>query len=115
MAQKSGKTEGKIKFEYDGELYVLEFDRDSIVATEKGLGVSLADIAARKVSALRDVFTGAFIKNHPGTGDDTIEAIWQSLGGKRELTAALSRMYGEGIQSLIGEPEKGKAISWTVE
>ncbi|MEC4272962.1 DUF5055 domain-containing protein [Adlercreutzia sp. R25] len=108
-------TDRKIKFEFEGKPYVLEYDRDSVVATEKALGVSLQDILSYKVSSVRDAFTGAFIKNHAGTPDETVEAIWQAMPDKRKLISTIGEMYALGINSLVGEPDKGNAISWTAE
>ncbi len=114
-AKKTDEKCTRIKFEYRGESYVLEFDRDTIVATERGYDVSVRDLSTAKIGAIKGAFAGAFLKNHPGTDDELIDEIWGAMPEKVELARKLTRMYVEGYNSLVSVPDEGNAISWTAE
>lgn len=105
----------RIKFEYEGVPYTLEFDRDTIVMTERAYDVSVKDLSDSKIGAIRGVFAGSFLKNHPDTEPDTIDAIWSAMPNKLALTKKLVRSYVEGFNTLVGDPAEGNAISWTAE
>jgi hypothetical protein len=107
------KKTNKIEFEFEGVKYVLEFDRDSVVQTEKLFDVSVSDVVKMKMSAFDALFFGAFIKNHSDVEHETVERIQELMPDKMELLKSLAAMFAECVNTLFEEPEEGKAISWT--
>lgn len=101
-----------IEFEYDGTAYVLEYNRRALRMLDEKYKFSIEDIEKLQVSKIPDLFYCAFVMHHPTVKRETVDAIWDSMGDKGELVGALGEMYVEVIESMMGEPEKGKPTSW---
>ena len=103
----------QIRFNWNGTEYIMEFDRDTAMQTEKGFDLSMNDIRSGKLSALEALFAGSFLKHHPNMKQTTIDTIFQSMPNKTELFKTLVAMYSSCINTLLQEPDEGNAISWT--
>lgn len=90
MSMKTAKT--KIKFEYEGKKYTLEYTADSLKKLEKR-GFDFFNAESRLIGAGEDLFAGAFIANH----DDVPEA--KRLEIYHEFTDAAES--GEGLDEAI--------------
>lgn len=102
-----------IKFEYNGTEYIMEYDRDSALQAENLYNISLADIRAFKLSTFSSLFSGAFIKHHPNMKPRQIDTFFDMMPRKADLFKNLVTMYATSINSLLEEPEEGKALNWT--
>lgn len=114
MAKKqANEPVSKITFEYEGEKYTLEFDRESVLASEKMFDISINDIQSLKMVAFDGLFRGAFLKHHADIDQDVVEEIMGCFKDKLGLFKHLSNMYGYCWRSLIDDPaDEGNAISW---
>lgn len=100
-----------ISFTYEGQDYILEFTRASIVKMEQS-GFIHDDIYEKPMSAIPQLFAGAFIAHHPSVSKNTIDAIYDNIGNRRELLKTLSDMYLEPIETLM-EDNKGEGkLEW---
>lgn len=95
-----------------GVEFTLGFDRESAMKAEKVYDLSLNEIMSGKTSVIMDLFSAAFIKNHPHAKPQTVQRLWEALEDKQGLCKALVTMYGNTAGSLLEEPEKGKGMSW---
>lgn len=97
-----------------GVEFTLGFDRESAMKAEQLYNLSLNEVMSGKVSAIRSLFSAAFIKNHPHAKPQTVQRLWEALENKQGLYEALLAMYANSAGSLLEEPEEGKGISWGV-
>lgn len=104
----------KIEFNYDGVDYTLEYNREAIMFMEsKGLDIS--KVASQPFTMISILWQGAFFKNHRKEKNEIIEKIYDGIGNKSELNAALSEMFLEAYSVLIGdsdETDDTKNIKW---
>lgn len=106
----------KINLTYNGEPYVLEFDRMTIKLLE-ATGFNYEDFMAKPMTNVDLAFTAAFVKNHPKTPGTIIEEIYNSCPDKAKLIGTISKMINECYESLLSEPdeEKSKKVTWETE
>lgn len=105
----------KIKFEYEGTTYTLEFDRDTAQKAERAFGISIGEIQSGKTYLVHDLFMAAFMKHHPHIKPSVVDGFFENIKDKTELYQTLAKMYAEAAGSLLDEPEdEGKAIGWKV-
>lgn len=105
----------KIKLTYEGQEYVLEFNRMSIKMLEN-TGFKVDEFLAKPMTNIELAFTAAFIKNHPGVSQTTVDNIYNNCPDKNGLIATLSKMINECYESLLVEPngdDSGKA-QWEI-
>ena len=103
----------EIKFTYDKQEYTLAYTRNSIRRMERN-GFVADDIATKPMTILPDLFAGAFLARHPGTSSKKIQEIYEALGDKSSLIAALTEMYNTTIEeTLLGSKEKEGNVTWT--
>lgn len=112
MAERN-EAASRIELVYEGTTYTMEFDRSTVLETEKAFGLSISDVQSGRLSAFDALFRGSFMKHHPNMKPSTMDAIMGRMPDKIGLYTALVGMYLENINTLMGEPEEGKAISWT--
>lgn len=93
----------------DGDVYELTFTRESAEATERA-GFEVAEYLDRKglLKNSKALFTGAFIARNRGVKRRVVDELYNCIGNKEELMAALLEMYLETTQSLIGNVEEDK-------
>ena len=104
----------KIEFNYDDVDYTLEYNRDAVVYVEER-GFNISEIKTKPVTMLNILWQGAFYKNHRKEKLDKIQEIYDSIGNKSDLNAALTEMYYEAYESLIGDKEgedNSKKVTW---
>ena len=89
----------KIEFSYEGTDYVLEYTKRSI-RTMEAKGFVASDVESKPMTVLPMLFAGAFLANHKGTSQETIDAIYEALDDKESLIARLSDMYAEQLEKL---------------
>ena len=118
MAKKTEETldvPERIEFDYEGTKYIMEFDRDTAMQTEKAYDDSLPDLRAGKITAMEALFAGSFMKHHPNIKPSTVDRFRDMMGDKVELYRNLTAMYSVCISALLAEPEEGNAISWAAK
>ena len=103
----------KINLTYDGVDYTLEYDRMTIKLLE-GTGFQYEEFMSKPMTNVDLAFTAAFVKNHPKTPQNTIDAIYKSCPDKDKLIATISKMINECYESLMSEPSKDdlKKVTW---
>lgn len=102
----------QITFEFDDKEYTLEYTRNTVRQMERR-GFVADDLSTRPMTVLPDLFAGAFLANHSQIKRDKIDKIYDKMGDKQKLIAALTEMYNDTIETLLAEPEDGKNVSWT--
>jgi hypothetical protein len=102
----------KINLTYDKKEYILEYNRQS-VKTMESQGFVLEDLAAKPMTMIPLLFSGAFIKNCKGVKRNTIDKIFDSVGDKTGLMQALMEMYAETLSTLTDDVGEGN-VSWTL-
>ena len=90
----------RIKFEYEGQQYTLEYTRDSVCKMEDR-GFDPESYNTKRISFVRELFAGAFIAHHSNLPMKKIDEIYDSLEGKDELLAKLAEMYAEPVNTLV--------------
>lgn len=103
----------QLRFEYNGQEFVLEYTRKSVEQMERQ-GFVASDINEKPMSTLPKLFQGAFIANHPYTPKSTIDNIFNKMTHRQELIGKLAEMYNEPIMALVDEPEELEGnLNWT--
>lgn len=106
---------GRIALTYNDKEYRLEFTRNSVRQMEAS-GFNINAISDSPVTMIPLLFQGAFIANNKGIKRKTIDDIFESIGNKTELIAALAEMYAETVNSLVEDKETNEGnVSWKVE
>lgn len=109
---KNSKT--KIKFDYNGTEYCLEYTADSLKRMEKA-GFNFAKIEDKALTAPEELFYGAFIANHITTSPKKKEEIYKALQaecGDENLFDVLFDMVSEALAELTN---KQGNVTWRVE
>lgn len=104
----------KIVFEYEDEEYILELDRRTCEMGERSMGLSIGDLTAGKLTLLPGLFQVALVKHHPKLKPSKVKELYDSMTDKQGLYEALYVMYAECVDTLLDEPEEGKATGWKV-
>lgn len=100
-----------LEFDYKGKHYTLTYTRRSIMEMEQR-GFNPQKVQDAPMSMLPMLFSGAFLTNHRGTPQSTIDDIYESLPEKEKLITKLSKMYVDPVLALMDEPKKEKAVEW---
>ena len=99
-----------ITLEYEDKEYTLEFSRESITAMERS-GFDLAKVNSKPLSVVKELFAGAFKKNHATVSSRKIDEIYKCIGDLDVLLDRLVDMYNEALVSL--DDEDSKKVQWT--
>lgn len=112
MADKNEKT--RIKFQYEGQDYVLEFTADSIKQMERN-GFKFGKIDESILTAPEELFCGSFIANHRAVPRKRRLEIYKELAGEDESGSALSEVLGDMLSEAIEElnSHQGK-VAWSI-
>ena len=116
MAEENEELQRVITFEWNGTMYTLEYNRESLNVLEKRFGVNIAKLvsgAEVRITDLPNMFMAATMMHHPNMKTDTVKTLFDLMPDKFELFAALSGMIGAAAMDVFEEPEEGKAISWS--
>lgn len=102
----------KIRLKFKGNEYNLEFSSRSIVEMERR-GFKAYEIPEKAFSLLPDMFTGAFVANHPDTPQSVIDEIYTLIDDKAELLGVLAEMLTLAIDEYITELKKARnGLEW---
>jgi len=104
----------KVKFEFDGKSYTLEFTRRTIQEMESE-GFRIDELSDRPMTLLPQLFVGAFKRHHPYMNRREVLNIFDQINDRRGLLETLNEMYQEPIQAILdtnGDAEKN--VKWTV-
>ena len=106
----------KIKFEYEGIGYTLEFNRLTVKHMERD-GFRIDKLSEQPMTMLPQLFSGAFKANHPWLKQSVIDTIYDNIADKEGLLSALVDMYNETVETLFktNSGETGKNLAWTRE
>ena len=121
--KKSTKTENKalkpivLTDNVTGDVYVLEFNRDSVKFAE-ARGFDINEFGSKvQISAIEELFFFAFRMHQPKLSKaDTDKILYEKLGGVPEgLVARLAEFYLAPFNSLIRAEDKVKNSQMTVD
>lgn len=102
-----------ITFEYEGENYILEFNRRSAEKLEK-MGLSLSEVESKPMTMLPLFFYGAFLMHHPMVSREKTDKILAEIHDTTGLIGKLGEMYNETVTTLFSEDAGGeKNVRWT--
>lgn len=104
----------RIKFEYKGEPYTLEYNRKTVRRLANN-GFSLDLLEHNPLEGIQRLFQGAFQVNHSRTPINQMEEIYNFFPNKEELVQTLARMYNEPLEFLVEEPDDSVKINWVRE
>lgn len=105
----------KIKMNYKGKEYTLEYNRKTVTELE-ALGFVASEFANKPATMLPLAFRGAFLKNHKFLNKDLIDEMFEHISNKTNLISTLGEMITECYTSLMGDNEEdveGNA-SWEI-
>lgn len=102
----------KIQIEYEGQKYILEYNRQSIELMERQ-GFSVSDFAKKPMTMLPLAFEGLFYKNHKYLKKSEIDKIFNKLKNKGQLTEAITEMIMECYNSLTEDSDEGN-VEWEI-
>ena len=101
-----------ITFEYEDEVYTLEFSRRTVGMMENA-GFKLEDLVDKQVTRLPQLFAGAFLMHHPRMKEEKINKIYKDMGDKDQLFTELIDLYRVPIEAMYDEPEDdSKKVKW---
>lgn len=102
----------KIKFEFEGTQYTLEYTRRTVREMESE-GFNTSEVDSKPMTMIPMLIEGAFKKNHRFVKADVIDRIYQSIPRKEEFIRQLVELYNAPLNSLIEEPEEGSGnVEW---
>ena len=103
----------KINLTWNGEKYVLEYNRASVRILEQSRFV-LDEFLKKPMTNIELAFAGSFLANHKKVSQNTIDDIFKALPNKDQLIVQLTKMIQETYESLLEEPEEGSEgnVSW---
>jgi hypothetical protein len=102
----------QLTFSYKDTEYTLEFTRKSIAALEQ-TGFDIEHAKTKPATFLPALFRGAFLSQHPRIREALVDEIFDHMTDRNALYDRLSEMYGDGLASLVNEPEDGEGnVKW---
>jgi len=105
----------KIKFEKDGEKYVLEYTREAVQVME-AQGFSLSELTKKMMTMLPIAFRGLFYKNHKNVSGSFIDECYDLFGDKKQLMESIALMLADTYNGLTEEnKDETKNIKWEIE
>ena len=102
----------QIKFTYEGQEYILEYTRDTVVQMENR-GLSREELEKHPMSSIPELFYGAFLAHHRYVGQKKTDEILKKMPYKQRLLGTLFEMYLEPINALFSDPEDSEGnVTW---
>lgn len=98
--KKNEKT--RIKFNYEGVDYTLEFTADSLKKMQ-AKGFNFVDSEAQALTVPEDLFSGAFIANHNNVPEKRRQEIYHDLAEDNEDGEALLEILAEMVAEAMDE------------
>lgn len=105
----------KINLTYQGEEYVLEYNRHAVKMLESR-NFSVEDFMSKPIINIEMAFKGSFLKNHKNVSEAKIEEIYAACPNKTSLVSNITTMIQETYEALLEEPKEGDEgkASWEV-
>lgn len=105
----------KIQFEYNGEKYILEYNRESIQILEQQ-GFSVSELTKKPMLMLPMAFQGLFYKNHRRAKKAFIDECFDNFKDKQKLLSTISDMLLEAYEALTDdESDNNKGnLDWEI-
>ena len=101
-----------------GQVYVLDFSRESIVFAERNK-FKLEDAIEYPVTGMRDLFYYAFRKNHRNISREKTDKLIEKWGGgiPEELVKRLIQLYQQALasNSIVVDEDAAKNSGLTLE
>lgn len=97
-----------ITIPYEGKEYTLRYNRESIIKMEKN-GFNIANYQAQPLTTTMQLFSGAFLAEHPTVKRGLIDKIYDGMEDTGPLLDALVDMYNEVAERTMAnhaDPEK---------
>lgn len=94
-----------IKFRYEGQEFLLDFDRASVELLEKS-GFVFNSYTEHIATMQPILFRGAFFKNHKFAKGLKYDEMWASIKNKKAFQNALLEMVAETYQTLMADEEE---------
>lgn len=102
----------QIKFEWQNKPYTLEFTRASVKKLERQ-GFSISEAKDKPMTFFPELFSAAFVANHPFIKKEIIDEIFENVCGKAGLVEKLIELYQEPFNTLMDDPEESeKNVKW---
>ena len=92
----------RIKIEYDGVKYTLEYSRKTVQAMEEA-GFRIDEMDSMPMTMLPKLFSGAFLMHHSRVKRELVDEIFDAQKGKTKLLHALTELYLEPFKAMFGE------------
>lgn len=92
----------RIKIEYDGVKYTLEYSRKTVQVMEEA-GFRIDEMDSMPMTMLPKLFSGAFLMHHSRVKQDLVDEIFDAQKGKVKLLHALTELYSEPFKAMFGE------------
>lgn len=92
----------RIKIEYDGVKYTLEYSRKTVQAMEEA-GFRIDEMDSMPMTMLPKLFSGAFLMHHSRVKQELVDEIFDAQKGKVKLLHALTELYSEPFKAMFGE------------
>lgn len=94
-----------IGIDYNGKHYCLEYSREAVMEMENE-GFSITDVQEKMMLRSKQLWTGAFKKNHPDTSEAVIMEMYDKYIGKKAVKDALQTMIIDTYKFLVPEDEE---------
>lgn len=102
----------QIKFNYQGQDYILEYTRDTVVQMEDR-GLSREELEKHPMTSVPELFYGAFLAHHRYVGHKKTDEILAKMPNKTELLGTLLEMFIEPVNALFSDPEESEGnVAW---
>lgn len=92
----------RIKIEYDGVKYTLEYSRKTVQAMEEA-GFRIDEMDSMPMTMIPKLLSGAFLMHHSRVKQELVDEIFDAQKGKTKLLHALSELYLEPFKAMFGE------------
>ncbi len=95
---------------YEGKEYTLEFTPKTVRSMER-LGFDKSSLDKQPVTAIGQLFHGAFLVNHPNAKHETTAAIYNAMPNRDALIAKVGDMYVDTLNAFLGK--ENSDAKWT--
>ena len=101
-----------ITFTYKDKDYTLEYNRNTVIRTEKA-GFDTNTAAAMPLYSVTMLFKNAFLMHHPEVNDNLKMEIYDEFTDKEELLNALLELYEAPAVVMLTDSASKNAIKWS--
>lgn len=95
-----------ITFEYDGKTYILEFNRNTVIAAERD-GLVIGNVVDMPASTIPLLFYHSFKMHHKNIKRSETDAILEAIGGlSSTVFGRLAELFTAPTKALIHEDDE---------